>query len=250
MDRGDSNVWVFDLDSGARRRLTAHPAFDRDPAWSADGSRVFFTSTRGGSSGIYVKEVDGTGDETLVHRSDNSDLVAESATPDGHFLAIASVTTQSDLLLLDLLGDREPRPMVVTEFDESGAQFSPDGRWLAYYSDESEGYQVYVVPFPGLDRKWRISVDGGMEPRWRRDGRELLFATLEGKFMAAAVDGSGNSFEVANLAELFETLHVPPTGFDYDVTPDGERFLIAVVDAAAQRPIHLVLNWTVELADR
>jgi Tol biopolymer transport system component len=211
---------------------------------------VFFTSTRGGSSGIYVKDVDGTGEETLIHRSDGSDLVAQSATPDGRFLAIAAVTTQSDLLLLDLAGGREPSPLVVSEFDEGGAQFSPDGRWLAYYSDESEGYQVYVLPFPGLDRKWRVSIDGGMEPRWRRDGRELLFATPDGKFMAAAVDGSGSSFEVADLAELFEMLHVPPAGFDYDVTPDGERFLIAVVDAAAQRPIHLVLNWTVELADR
>jgi Tol biopolymer transport system component len=249
MERGDSNVWLFDLASGARRRLTAHPAFDRNPAWSHDSSRVFFTSTRGGSSGIYVKEVDGTGDETLIHRSDSSDLVAQSATPDGRFLAIAAVADQSDLLLIDLAGDRQPSPLVVSEFDEGGAQFSPDGRWLAYYSDESEGYQVYVLPFPGLDRKWRVSIDAGMEPRWRRDGRELLYATPEGKFMAAAVDGSGSSFEVERVTELFETLRVPPTGFDYDVTPDGERFLIAVVDAA-QQPIRLVLNWTVELADR
>jgi Tol biopolymer transport system component len=250
MTRGDSNLWLFDLEAGVRRRLTADPAFDRYPAWSHDGRRVFFTSTREGGPGIYVKEVDGTGDETLIYRSESFDPIAQSASPDGRFLAIAAVTDSSDLLLLDLRGDAEPRPLVATEFDESGAQFSPDGRWLAYYSDESDGYQVYVLPFPGLDRKSRVSIDGGMEPRWRGDGRELFFATPEGKFLAAAVDGSGSSFEVGRVAELFELSRMPPTDFEYDVTPDGERFLIYAVADTPQVPVHLVLNWTLGLADR
>jgi Tol biopolymer transport system component len=218
--------------------------------WSRDGSRVFFTSTRDGRPGIYVKEVDGTAEEALIYRGEDFDPVAQSATPDGRFLAIAAVTDSADLLLLDLHGDAEPRKLMATEFDESGAQFSPDGRWLAYYSDESDGYQVYVLPFPGLDRKSRVSIEGGLEPRWRRDGRELLFATVDGRFMAAAVDGSGGSFVVDKVSALFQAHRLQITDFDYDVTPDAERFLLSVVAADAQAPIHLLLNWTLQLADR
>jgi Tol biopolymer transport system component len=248
---GDANLWIFDLGTGIRRRLTSHPGPDRHPVWSHDSRRVFYTSRRESRSGIYVKEVEGIGDEVLVSQG-SREQVALSPSPDGRFLAIASIlTNQADLMLLALEGAREPEPLVVTEFDEFAARFSPDGRWLAYTSDESSDSQVYVLPFPGLDQRWQVSVEGGWGPRWRGDGRELFFLSHDSTVMSATVDGRGSSFVVQRVRPLFEIPRLPaPDDLLYDVTSDGERFLISAVAATAREPIVLVFDWTAELHDR
>jgi Tol biopolymer transport system component len=175
-------------------------------------------------------------------------VIPQSASPDGRFLVFAAVSATADLLVLPLEGDREPRPFATSEFDDSGAEYSPDGRWIAYHCDDSDEHQVYVQPFPGPGGKWRVSIGGGMNPRWRSDGRELLFATGDGKVMAAAVDGSGDRFEVGAVRELFELRRLPPHDLEFDVSSDGQRFLVRSLADTAQEPVRLIFNWKAQLA--
>jgi hypothetical protein len=251
IERGDGSLWLFDLGTGIRKRFTFDTAQERLPVWSRDGRRVFFLSTRDRSRSIYVKEVDGSGEETLLYRATEGDPMPMSASPDGRFLAMASVTTQADLMLLPLDGSGAAVPLVSTEFDEFGAQISPDGRWVAYCSNESAVYEVYVQPFPGPGIRRQVSLAGGLEPRWRGDGRELLFTTEDGKLMSAEVDGVGDRFEVKGVQELFETPRRAPGSWQFDVTADGELFLMEVVSETDLQPsIRVVMNWTSELVDR
>ncbi len=174
-----------------------------------------------------------------------------SISADGRYLAfITLLSSNFDLWVLPLSGSQEPIEVAASEFNESAGQFSPDGRWLAYQSDESGRFEIYVVPFPALNRKWRVSLGGGFQPRWRGDGRELFFLTPEAKVLGAEVDGSGGEFAVGEVQELFSAPRLPAGIFDYDVTPDGERFLMNSVSESAFEPITLVVNWTAELESR
>ena len=148
--------------------------------------------------------------------------------------APGSPTTGNDLWVLPLFGDRKPFPYLQTRFNENGGQFSPDGRWIAYQSNESGRNEVYVAAFPGAGGKRQISTDGGDGPRWRRDGKELFYLAPNNTLMAAAVNGQGASFEVASVTPLFETRR-GSGDFPYDVSADGQRFLIisAAADARA-----------------
>ena len=148
-------------------------------------------------------------------------------------------------------GDRTPRPLLQTSANEQYARFSPDGRWVAFSSDESGRQEVYVIPFPGPGGRWLISSDGGTSPRWRRDGREIYFLKRD-TLMAAAVNGQGSVFQAGTATRLFdanfrtENYQGYGTGSLYDVAPDGQRFLINIVAAAesAQTPLTIVTNWT------
>ena len=173
--------------------------------------------------------------------------------PDGRFIlfAVTAPKTGLDLWVLPLFGDRKPLPFLQTPFNESPGQFSPDGRWIAYSSDESGRYEVYVTPFPGPGGKWQVSTASGDWPRWRRDGKEIFYvAPADNKLMAAAVNGRGSAFEVGAVRPLFETrVAGPPSvrpgqGRMYDISPDGQRFLVnTVAEEAASAPITLVVNW-------
>ena len=177
-----------------------------------------------------------------------------SVSPDGRFLAyvkgIGGGLSNSDLRILPLQEGEEPYDLAATEFNEWGAQFSPDGRWIAYQTDESGRPEIYVTSFPEVGRKWQVSPEGGTQPRWRADGRELYYLTPTAKLMVAAVDPSGAGFQVGEITELFDTPRLPSGVFDYDVTADGERFLMNTVGDSAFEPITLVVNWTAELEDR
>jgi len=177
-----------------------------------------------------------------------------SVSPDGRYLAYVEGTgggtSNSDLWVLPLQGAEEPIELAATEFNEWGTQFSPDGRWVAYQSDESGRFEVYVTSFPKPGRKWQVSTEGGSNPRWRDDGRELYYLTPTAKLMVAAVDPTGAGFVIGELEEQFETPRMPVQNFTYDVTSDGERFLMNTVGDSAFEPITLVVNWTTELEDR
>jgi dipeptidyl aminopeptidase/acylaminoacyl peptidase len=151
------------------------------------------------------------------------------------------------LWVLPLSGDRKPIPFLKTQFNESDAQFSPDSRWVAYESDESGKYEVYVSPFPGSGGKWQISTAGGIYPRWRRDGAEILYLTSDNKLMAAAVSGKGSSFEAGAIKLLFQTRAINGWGSPYGVPADGQRFLINTAPEQSSAPITVVFNWTAEL---
>jgi eukaryotic-like serine/threonine-protein kinase len=168
---------------------------------------------------------------------------------DGRFILYASSgsPTGNDLFVLPLDGDRKPIPFLKTQFFEGFGQFSPDGRWVAYQSDESGKYEVYVAAFPGPVRKWQISTAGGINPRWRRDGTEIFYFAPDNKLMAAAVNGQGVSFEVGTVKPLFQTRTTGAFN-EYDVAPDGQRFLINTLpEQTSSAPLTVVLNWTAGL---
>jgi dipeptidyl aminopeptidase/acylaminoacyl peptidase len=161
--------------------------------------------------------------------------------------------TANDLLVLPLLDERKPRPLLQTSFSERNGRFSPDGRWVAYQSNESGRGEIYVMPFAGAGGKWQISSEGGDDPKWRRDGRELFYAT-DNAIMAAEVNGSAAALQIGAVRRLFDVRRrtAPYLAFGpgsaYDVTADGQRFLVNVVaEEEAASPITVITNWTATL---
>lgn len=165
--------------------------------WSPDGSRIVFNSRRKGHLDLYVRASSGVGaeEELLVDDLDKSPL---DWSPDGRFVlfSVAASKTGSDLWVLPLFGDRKPFPILQTALNESAGQFSPDGHWIAYASNESGRFEVYVAPFPGPGGKWQVSAAGGFFPRWRRDTREMFYLAPDNALMAVAGGGQDSAFEV------------------------------------------------------
>jgi Tol biopolymer transport system component len=217
--------------------------------WSPDGSRIAFWSNRRGHSDLYEKPANGTGSEELLLES-NVDKYPTSWSPDGQFLLYHAVDpkSQRDLWILPLSGDRKPFPFLQTEFNEREGKFSPDGRWIAYDSDESRREEIYIAPFHGTGGKRQISTSGGVVPKWRGDGKEIFYLSPDNKMMAAQMSGAGETLEVGAVRVLFDAHAVVPPGSAYDVTADGQRFLVNTpVEQKASTPITLVLNWTADL---
>jgi len=254
--QGATDLWLHDLARGADTRFTFHPSQDQDPVWSPDGSRIVFTSTRSGRVlDLYLKDTSGAGQDELLLQSANLKLATDWS-PDGRFLAYTEVNpkTRNDLWVLPMTGDRKPVAFLQTEFTETQGQFSPDGRWMAYGSDESNRFEVYVRPFPSGAGKWKVSINGGRLPLWRRDGKELFYLSPENKLMAVAVkagaaSGPRSVFETAAPQELFQT-RVPglPAGYTtrlYEVAGDGKRFLVTSTgeESGVEEPLTVVVNW-------
>jgi hypothetical protein len=215
--------------------------------WAPDGSRIVFGSTRKGPVDLYYKAVNGIGDEELLWES-SFDKYPMSWSRDGRFILYQEIDprTSGDLWVLPL-ADRKPFPFLRTEFIELSPQISPDGRWVAYQSNESGRSEVYVAPFPGPGAKRQVSTSGGLVPKWRGDGKELFYLALNNRLMATEVNGAGATFEVGAERALFEARMTGP-GYFYTVTPDGERFLVnRAVEQKAATPITLVQNWTADL---
>ena len=228
-----------------KTRFTFDPADEFPLIWSPDGSRVVFNSRRKGQMDLYQKAADGSGTEEVL-LEDNRQKYPVSWSADGRFILYVSAggPTGNDLFVLPLSGDRKPIPFVNTQFNEAQGAFSPDGRWVAYVSNESGRNEVYVAPFPRPGGKRQVSTAGGINARWRRDGTEIFYFAPDNKLMAAAVNGRGASFEVGVVKPLFQTSRTVPR-FQYAVTADGQRFLINTApEQAASAPITVVVNWT------
>ena len=231
--QGPYDIWLLDLPRNLSNRLTFHPGTDWLPVWSPDGSRIVFASDRGGSFDLYQKSSGGdSGEEPLLQSSDTKHPVDWS--PDGrHVLYVLTDanTGNRDLWVLPLEGDRKPFPFLQSRFHQVQGQFSPDGKWVAYTSNESGRFQVYVQGFSGAPSgfggKWQISANGGGQPRWRGDGRELFYLSTDRKLMAVEVRLAGG-VEAGAPRELFQTSAAGGPFFAgvYDVTADGQRFLI------------------------
>jgi serine/threonine-protein kinase len=242
-------LWLYDLARGTLTRLTE--SYYISPIWTPDGKRLTFGSEVGGTFNLYWMLADGSGAPERLTTSENFQYPG-SWSPDGQWLAFSEPdpTTGYDIWVLGLRGDRKPRPFLQTPSNEAGPIFSPDGRSLTYVSDESGRQEVYVRPFPGPGGKIPISTDGGTQPVWARNGRELFYRNGD-KMMLAAVE-TRPVFTAAKPRLLFEAHY--ETGFspfepDYDVSPDGQRFLMVKgsEQESAATELNVVLNWSDEL---
>jgi Tol biopolymer transport system component len=220
------DVWLYDVTGNGRTRLTFDAANTWGRAvWTPDGRRLVYGKKRSGHASVdlFQKAADGAGDEQAV-LEDGANKLASSWSPDGRFLLYMATTTGSNMMVLPLFGDRKPFPFTQGRFNPFYGQFSPDGRWVAYRSNESGRNEVYVAAFPGAAGKRQISTAGGVWPRWRRDGKEIFYLDPGSMLMVAAVSGEGSSFGVTSVTGLFEAHAV--SDFPYDVSADGQRFLI------------------------
>jgi serine/threonine protein kinase len=247
---GNSDLWV--IDEARETRFTFDPANDASPVWSPDGNRIAFNSNRSGVADLYLKSSSGAGNEELLFKSSNP-KGPHDWSADGRFLLYGELDpkTNGDLWVLPLFGDQKPIPFLQTPFSESGGRFSPDGRWIAYSSNESGTFQVYVQSFPPSGGKWMISTNGGTQPRWRHDGKELFYLGYDRKLMVVGVKEDANKFEAGSPQALFEMRVI--VGFvvpisSYEITRDGQRFLVLTpVEESSPSPLTVVLNWTASL---
>ncbi|HEY6508625.1 MAG TPA: protein kinase [Vicinamibacterales bacterium] len=251
-EEASERVWTFDF---ARPILTAltGAGSSQAPVWTPDGMRVIYRGTRMGFRNVFWRAADGSGEEARLTTSDNLHTPV-SVSPDGKHLAYAEVdpATGTDIWLLALDGNGAAEPFLRTTAGEGNAHFSPDGRWLAYVSDESGRAEVYVQPFPSPGSKWMISTDGGNEPVWSRDGRELFYRNGD-RMMTVAI-ATERGFVAGLPRQLFEGAFEPTgTGTSgFDVSLDGRRFLM-VQPTAPERPatqVDVVINWFEELKQR
>ncbi len=248
------DIWLIDLERGAQIRLTTDPAGDCCPFWSPSGDRIAFLSTRNGATGIYQKQSNGTSPEEPFVSSAELKYPGHWS-PNGQFIIYSQLNpkTNSDLYLLSLGDERKPTALLQTTFIEAQARFSPNGRWIAYISNETGQFEVYVESFPVTGAKLAISIGGGSQPQWRADGKELYYYGPNRKLMAVEVNGDGPTFKVGEARPLFEIRvfandqSFPGTGY-YTVTHDGQRFLVASLpETPPRQQINVVLNWTAEL---
>jgi serine/threonine protein kinase len=243
----EQNLWVIDLEKGTGQRITS--TFAQHPVWSPDGTRLVYSAT----AGLTVKNANGSGEAELLLPGAN---FPRAWSPDGRFIIYSrrGVKTRLDMYALPLFGERKEYLLLDSLFDEIYSQISPDGRWLAYSTDETGDYEIYVQSFSadgklGADKK-RVSTAGGRFPVWRRDGSELFFAAPDGTLMTTAVKTGGTEFQFAAPKPLFKTRMLMWFGnvHEYDVSPDGQRFLIGtLVGESKAAPPTVILNWTADL---
>ena len=253
-ERGTHDLFIYDVLRGLRERFTVDSGDEWAPSWSPDGGRLFFSARRQASVDLYQKASNGTGREDVLLEAGLGKYQASSS-PDGRLLlyvAGGGAIGRSDLWVLPLSGDRKPFPFLETPFIETQGQFSPDGLWVAYASGERPGQlEVYVTPFPGPGAKWRVSTAGGSWPRWRRDGKEIFYLASDNTLIAAIVTGQASGFDVGAVRPLFRVSRRPMVRLDaypYDVSSDGQRFLVnTLVEDATSTAITLVVNWTTGL---
>ncbi|MCZ6661613.1 MAG: protein kinase, partial [Actinobacteria bacterium] len=262
-DATGSDVFVLDLARDTFRRLTFDRAFDSSPLWTPDGHGLVFSSTRDGARNLYFKAADGTGNVERLTMSTN-EQIAHSWFADRMTLVLNERDAEREtwnVLTLPLEGERVPERVLDSEFDELSPQVSPNGRWIAYSSNESGRSEIYVRPLPNVQTgRWQVSTDGGMLPMWSPNGRELFYrALVQARYAPFATAGDMMVVNIENAPTfthgrpeiLFETQGLAGRrGSSYDVSPDGERFLMVSRSEGRSLPIHLVLNWFEELNHR
>jgi len=248
-----NQIWQYDLARDTLTRLTFQGSFNLLGPWTPDGKQIAFSSNKEGALNIFWQLADGSGG---LERLATSEFVQvpESWSPDRQLLAFTEINpvTGRDIWVLQM-SDGKAQPFLRSPFNEWNPRFSPDGRWIAYDSDESGRSEVYVQPYPGPGGKWQASRDGGTEPVWNRNGRELFYRTGN-KIMTVEITTQPN-FALGNPRMLFEGLYEPSVGAssNYDVSPDGQRFLMVKQNEQAQTAptqINVVLNWFEELKQK
>jgi Tol biopolymer transport system component len=255
------DIWVYESERGTLARLTFAGEANGAPVWTPDGERIVYSSQeKGGVYNLWWIRADGAGDAQRLTESKRPQF-AGSWRPDGKVLAFFQLnpSTSADIMTLPIEGDEksgwkpgEPKPFVNSFFDERGPAVSPDGRWLAYQSNESGSLEVYVRPFPGPGGKWQISTGGGY-PKWSRNGKELFYRTLDSKIMAVTYAASGDSFR-ADKPQLWSPGQFTERGlgvYNFDLHPDGKRFAVlkapGTEQAAAVNKVTFIFNFFDEI---
>ncbi len=245
---GQYDLWTIDVGRGVASRLTSGPGDDRDPVWAPDSRELVFRSDREGGRGLYRKGLQGEPASKIAVRSEEDTrarLAPESWSSDGATLLCNVMGRRPAIWALSLDGDDEAEPVLEMAFHLNEPQLSPDDRWLAYASEESGRWEVYAQPFRGTGERVRISVEGGGQPRWRGDGRELFYLSSEGQLMAVDVQRTERGLDVGLPHALFDA--GPFTAFfnTYAVSGDGQRFLVKTYpDGVSREKLHVVTNWT------
>lgn len=246
-DLGKANSYIVLFDDEAGSTVTFGDWNDTQASWSPDGTRIAYSSDRKGPFDIFVKDAAGGGAEKALVENANWKY-PESWSRDGRWLLYREIDpkTRGDVWLLPMTeGGGKAIPYLASPADEREPAFSPDGRFVAYVSDESGEAQVYVQPNPPTGAKWQVSRTGGMWPRWRADGRELFYVQTDSKLVAVEVAAEGSILRIGRSQELFfvPLRLVNVSGGEYDLSPDGTRFLInEAVGLEISSPVNLVLG--------
>jgi serine/threonine protein kinase len=246
---GQTDIWMIDLATGTRRRFTTGAGSKEWCTWSPDGGRVAHSvsNPRGTGYDIVLKPIGGSEPEVMLVSEPVEFQAPLSFSPDGNFFLYAKRKNErSGLWVLPLTGDRKPRLFMASPAIQQMARFSPNGRYVAYQSDETGRFEIYIATFPGPGSRWQISQNGGVEPRWSRDGKELFYFAPDNRLMAARVTTDGPTFDVGVIQPLFQARSLGFT-YRYDVANDGKRFLVDAGLPQDPSPITIVTNWTAEL---
>jgi serine/threonine protein kinase len=246
-EEGQFDVWVMEIARGVASRVTVEPEDERDPVWSPDSRSVAYIRRTPEGSLLLRKGLRASDPETEIIRSTDENI-PESWAPDGETLMLVrrTATDEQSVWALSTAEGGESRAVLNAGFRVDEPQLSPDGRWLAYVSPESNREEVYLEPFERPGDRVRVSLNGGGQPKWRGDSRELLFVTLDGRLMAVDVRSQDDgTLEVSLPQELFELASVEGMGYDdYAVNADGTGFLVKMpVEAAVEPQLEIIVNW-------
>jgi eukaryotic-like serine/threonine-protein kinase len=243
----NTDVWTYDLERGIAKRLTFDPAAESVPVWSPDAERLIFSSNRNSTKNdLYLKNSDGSQEEKRIVEGGVNNF-ANDWSRDGKYILFAR---DADLWFTTLPELKSTLFLKAPSVLRNG-QFSPDGKWVAYASNETGKWEIYVTSFPEPRGKWQVSTGGGEQPRWRGDGKELFYLSSDAKVMAVPVT-TGANFDAGTPVALFQASPRQPIPlydlFAYDVSRDGQRFLILTqLKQAETAPMSIVLNWTAKL---
>ncbi|MEK7757119.1 MAG: hypothetical protein AAB385_07890, partial [Planctomycetota bacterium] len=259
----ETDVWIYDVARGVRSRLTFGDAANLNPIWSPDGQSLVYASlflaSPKATHRISRRPAMG-GDEEVLYTSNEETWVTDWSS-DGKYLLLCKGKyiggSPCDIWVLPLVGERVPFPLVKTPFLEADARFSPDGKWIAYQSNETDQWEIYIVPFnpPSEDSaaakrtdfvgggKWQVSTHGGAKVKWRADGKEVFFVSGgDSKITAVEIIVTNNGLEIGASTSLFQVNQ--PAGIDpFDVSPDGEWFVVNTSNVQGSSPINLIVNW-------
>ncbi len=237
------SIWTYELARGTASRVTFEKAYHTDPVWSPDGKRLLFSASSNSIANLHLKNASGLGEEQTLLDS-KQPMYPKDWYADGRQIAYSQgVGGRIQIGVLQLTPEKKASLLLRTQFDEDNPRFSPDGKWLAYQSNETGALEVYVVPLPDLSSKWKVSTQGGAQPVWRGDGKELFYVAADKKVMAVAVTRKGDALEFAQPQALFET-RIGGAGFQYDVTRDGQKFLVNSQVQSSADPMTIITNWT------